>query len=35
MQADDGLVMKEYDRCKLAALGQDPGSSLSQVTGGG
>lgn len=34
LQADDGLLAKEYDRCKLAALGQDPGKSLSQVAGG-
>jgi len=35
LQADDGLLLREYDRCKMAALGQDPGNSLSKVTGGG
>lgn len=34
MQADDGLLLKEYERSKLAAIGHDPGQSLSQVNGG-
>lgn len=34
MQADSGLLLKEYERSKLAAIGHDPGGSLSQVMGG-
>ena len=31
----DSLLLKEYDRAKLATLGQDPGNGLAAVRGGG
>jgi hypothetical protein len=34
LSAPDTTICNEYDRCKVAALGQDPGSALSPVKGG-
>lgn len=33
--APDKVLLKEYDRAKLASLGQDPGNGLTAVRGGG
>lgn len=33
VQADDGMVLREYERCKRAALGQDVGPPMSSVGG--
>jgi len=33
--APDNLLLKEYDRAKVATLGQDPGNGLMVVRGGG
>lgn len=33
-QSPDSIILKEYDRAKIAALGQDPGTALTPVKGG-